>query len=86
MGPDMHRKAMTWFRQYLIVGGMPQVVMQYAETKDFDKVDAQKRLILNLYRNDIRQYADNLENRSRKSSMRFRHSCSGTRKNFASAI
>ena len=63
MGPDMHRKAMTWFRQYLIVGGMPQVVMQYAETKDFDKVDAQKRLILNLYRNDIRQYADNLENR-----------------------
>lgn len=61
MGGDMHRKAMTWFRQYMIVGGMPQAVKKYAETKDFDQVDRQKRLILNLYRNDIRQYADNLE-------------------------
>lgn len=61
MGADMHRKAMTWLRQYMIVGGMPQAVKKWAETKDFDQVDRQKRLILNLYRNDIQQYADNLE-------------------------
>ena len=61
MGDDMHRKAMTWLRQYLIVGGMPQAVQMYGKTRDFDQVDRQKRLILNLYRNDIRQYADNLE-------------------------
>ncbi len=61
MGNDMHRKAMTWFRQYLIVGGMPQAVLKYAETKDFEQVDRQKRIILNLYRNDIHHYADGLE-------------------------
>lgn len=61
MGQDMHRKAMTLFRQYMIVGGMPQAVQKYVETKDFNQVDRQKRLILNLYRNDIQQYADGLE-------------------------
>lgn len=63
MGQDMHRKAMTWFRQYMIVGGMPQAVQKYAETKDFEQVDRQKRIILNLYRNDIQQYADGQETR-----------------------
>lgn len=61
MGGDMHRKAITLFRQYMIVGGMPQVVAKYIETKDFRQVDRQKRMILSLYRNDIHHYADGLE-------------------------
>ena len=39
MGQVMHRKAMDYFRQYLIVGGMPQAVEAYVETRDFDRVD-----------------------------------------------
>ncbi len=62
MGQDMHRKAMTWFRQYMIVGGMPQAVLAYSKTRDFNQVDRIKRLILSLYRLDIKQYAeDNVE-------------------------
>lgn len=61
LGQDMHRKAMTWLRQYMIVGGMPQAVLKYAETRDFAQTDRQKRIILNLYRNDISQYADGQE-------------------------
>lgn len=56
-----HRRAMDYFRQYLIVGGMPQAVAKYVETRDFKKVDEVKRDILALYRNDIRKYADNQE-------------------------
>lgn len=52
MGP-MHRKAMTLFRQYLIVGGMPQAVAKFVETKNFQKVDMVKRDILSLYRKSI---------------------------------
>ena len=52
---------MDYFRQYLIVGGMPQAVLKYVETRDFEKVDEAKRDILALYRNDIRKYADNQE-------------------------
>lgn len=58
---DFHKRAMDYFRKYLIIGGMPQAVNAYIETRDFDKVDAVKRQILKLYRNDIRKYADNSE-------------------------
>ena len=61
MGQAMHRKAMDFFRQYLIVGGMPQAVNEYIETRDFDKVDRIKRDILTLYRADISKHAEGYE-------------------------
>lgn len=57
MGQMMHRMAMDYFRQYLIVGGMPQAVAKFVETRDFNKVNRVKRQILTLYRNDIQKYA-----------------------------
>lgn len=57
MGQAMHRKAMTLFRKYMIVGGMPQAVQCYIDTNDFEEVDKVKRDILNLYRQDIVKYA-----------------------------
>ncbi|MDE6724752.1 MAG: DUF4143 domain-containing protein, partial [Ruminiclostridium sp.] len=61
MGQAMHRKAMDHFRQYLIVGGMPQAVNEYIETHDFDKTDRVKRDILELYRADIVKHAAGYE-------------------------
>ena len=58
LGQAMHRKAMDYFRQYMIVGGMPQAVNEYVETKDFNKVDQVKRNILDLYRQDISKHAE----------------------------
>lgn len=57
MGQDFHRKAMELLRLYMIVGGMPQAVLEYVETRDFDRVDQRKRDILTIYRNDIYNYA-----------------------------
>ena len=57
MGQAFHRQAMDIFRLYMIVGGMPQAVKKYVETKDFDEVDVVKRDILGIYRNDIFNYA-----------------------------
>jgi len=57
----MHRKAMDLFRQYMIVGGMPQAVAEYAETRDFDSVDRVKRDILALYRADISKHSNGQE-------------------------
>lgn len=56
LGP-LHRKVTDYFRHYMIVGGMPQAVAKYVETKDFMKVDAIKRNILDLYKADIEKYA-----------------------------
>lgn len=61
LGQALHRKAMDLFRQYMIIGGMPQAVDIYVSSRDFDQVDQVKRRILNLYRDDIRKHARGYE-------------------------
>lgn len=60
---EFHREAMRYFREYMIVGGMPQAVLSYIEDRDFRKVDIIKRRILKLYHDDIKKYASRLEMR-----------------------
>ena len=52
----LHRKAERLWREYLLVGGMPQAINTYLETNDFKKTDKTKRRILNLYREDIMKF------------------------------
>ena len=61
LGDALHRQAIDLFRRYMIIGGMPQAVLKYIETQDYDEVDRIKRRIIKLYRDDIRKYADNEE-------------------------
>ena len=57
----MHKKAMGYFRQYLLVGGMPQAVEEFRGSRDFVKTDIVKRDILTLYRADIIRHAKGYE-------------------------
>ena len=57
MGQAAHAAVMKRFREYLLVGGMPQAVDTYRTTLDFGKTDRIKRSILKLYENDISKYA-----------------------------
>lgn len=59
----LHRKALDYFRTYMIVGGMPQAILKYIETHDFEEVDRIKRSILQVYKNDIAKYASNVEHK-----------------------
>ena len=59
----LHRKALDYFRTYMIVGGMPQSILKYIETHDFEEVDRVKRSILQVYKNDIAKYASNVEHK-----------------------
>lgn len=62
LGSLMHRKAMDMFKEYMIVGGMPQAVCRYVESnKNFGEVDKVKRDILSLYKSDIEKYASGFE-------------------------
>jgi hypothetical protein len=56
LGQALHRKAMNLFRQYMIIGGMPQVVSEFAQSRNLEKVDRIKRRILQLYRDDIHKH------------------------------
>lgn len=60
--PDgLHRRASGLFREYMLVGGMPEPVSVYIEQRKFAPVDAVKRRIIDLYRNDVARFARGYE-------------------------
>lgn len=55
--PDaLHRKASRLWREYMLVGGMPQAVAAYETSRDMAAADRAKRMVLKLYREDIEKY------------------------------
>lgn len=51
---SLHLRAMMLFKQYMMVGGMPQSVHAYlSNDRDFDEADDVKGSILELYRDDL---------------------------------
>ncbi|MBR5427286.1 MAG: ATP-binding protein [Clostridia bacterium] len=61
LGAALHRKVMNDFRQYMLVGGMPQAVLAYIDGKNFAAADEAKRRILQLYRADVSKFAAGYE-------------------------
>ncbi len=61
LGAALHRKVMNDFRQYVLVGGMPQAVLAYTDGKNFEAADVAKRRILKLYRDDVVKFAEGYE-------------------------
>lgn len=56
MPSAFHDAAMQLYRQYLVVGGMPECVMQFADTKDYMFVRHMQDTILASYLNDMSKY------------------------------
>lgn len=52
----LHEEALRWYRQYLVVGGMPDCVDKYLKTKDFILLRHTQEMILQSYLNDMSKY------------------------------
>ena len=64
MDLKFHQKAMHLFKEYMLVGGMPQAVVAFRENaRDFSAADAEKRDIISLYRDDIKKSAKRYNSR-----------------------
>lgn len=63
LGQAMHRRVMNDFRQYILVGGMPQAIEAYLNGKSFEDADRIKKRILTLYREDITKFAKGYESK-----------------------
>ena len=48
---------MELYRKYLLIGGMPEAVLKFIETSDFNQVNNVQQSILTTYRADITNYA-----------------------------
>ena len=52
----VHRKLMELYHLYLIIGGMPQAVQRYVDTKDLRQVGEVLKDIIRLYKRDFTKY------------------------------
>jgi predicted AAA+ superfamily ATPase len=64
MPQAMHHAALSLYRNYLVVGGMPDCVNKYRETKNFILVRHAQHMILAGYLNDMSKY--NIQNEIKK--------------------
>ena len=55
---NLLKPMMDKLRTYMLVGGMPQAVVEYATSGNIDRVEQIKRGIVKLYREDIAKYAE----------------------------
>jgi predicted AAA+ superfamily ATPase len=53
-----HQKLLNQFRNYLIVGGMPEAVERYVKSQDFQEARKVQEAILKAYENDFSKYAE----------------------------
>lgn len=58
---SIHTVMMTKLREYIALGGMPEVVQEYINSNDFTKADKIQRQILMGYQYDIAHYASSEE-------------------------
>ncbi len=61
----LHRKLINRYSQYIVVGGMPQAVQKFADTKNYKEVDRIKKNIISLYRDDISKAKPHLREKIR---------------------
>ena len=54
---SLHDTAMKYYRTYLLVGGMPRVVLDYIETNDYNFVTASQKSLNDSYIADMAKYA-----------------------------
>lgn len=62
----LHESMMSHFRQYLIVGGMPEAVTSFLENDDFSRTLRVQSMLLDGYRNDISKYAGHEKHLAKK--------------------
>lgn len=54
---SLHLSAMEWFKKYMIVGGLPEAVANYAKYMDIVRLNEVFNALLSGYRDDVEKYA-----------------------------
>ena len=54
--PVVHDAMLTWVRQYLLIGGMPEVVAEYRESGNYERCRQAQTSLVQTYRDDFNKY------------------------------
>lgn len=97
----IHDELMEYFKLFIVVGGMPQAVNKFLETKNLYEVYLTKKNIISLYRDDVAKYAkgtdkskiiacfDSIPRHLSKDKKKFKYAeveKNGTQRKFAGAL
>lgn len=55
---SLHDRALEYYKKYLIVGGMPRIILDYLESENFDYVYASQKNLNDSYIADMAKYAN----------------------------
>jgi predicted AAA+ superfamily ATPase len=58
---SLHEKALAAFREFVLVGGMPEAVKQYAESSDMEKVNSVYSNLMISFQDDVYKYSTQAE-------------------------
>ena len=58
LSEGLHNQAMELFLQYLVIGGMPEVVCEFVKNRNYTLVKAKQLSICNNYVSDMNKYTD----------------------------
>ena len=61
VSPAVHQAFTRYFREYICVGGLPEVVKRFVKTKDMNQVRREQRDLLEEYRDDFGKHLDENE-------------------------
>ena len=53
----VHERMLQYLKQYLTIGGMPEIVSSFSQDGDWQRVDENQKMIIRSYVNDIAHYA-----------------------------
>lgn len=81
IGP-LHNAIMEQFKTFMLTGGMPQAVAKYIETHDMMSVETVKKVILDLYREDMMKIGGSARTKARMIFEEIPTMLSTHRKNF----
>jgi predicted AAA+ superfamily ATPase len=62
----LHEQISSAFREFLVVGGMPEAVQKFVQTHNFLEIIEVQESIINSYRDDIAKYAGSEKHRAKK--------------------
>ncbi len=58
---ELNNKYLMLFKEFIVIGGMPEVVQKFIDTHNFQEVDLIQRKILTDYQDDISKHAKGIE-------------------------
>jgi uncharacterized protein len=58
---EIHNKLLTFYKKYLYLGGMPEIIESYSTSNSYKGIDLKKQSIIQTYQDDFAKYKEKID-------------------------